>query len=441
MHRSGSSALTRTLNLLGFHLGADLLQPMTGVNDLGFWEQADVVDLNQRMLRHLGSSWFDPGLLPERWWERSDLVPFLTEIQSIVVRETQEPTPWVVKDPRLCRLLPAWNAALDSLKLHPRYILIVRNPWEAAASLARRDFFQTAHGLWLWLCHVLESEKFSHGRPRVVVTYDQLLRDWRATVERIAAVLDFDWPVPIYKVASALDEFLKPDHRHHRQAEDAGTPPERWIRQVYEAFKEASCRSDDGLHEQCRAIHGSVEGATQLLGGWLSHAVRADQRVSQLESSASEAMHALHALESRIGEQSSALQSARNTVALQQSQLQQVDHALARAEKNGAGVVLPESLASRVEHLAAERDGLAVRCGDFELYVDQLRIRIVDRANGLLRRIPWLHRGLKLCLAWVMRVLGQPPPAETTLDAENKLSTAPSSDSPSPKSLESRRAA
>ena len=42
MHRSGTSALTRVLNLLGVELG-DRLMPAGDDNPLGFWEHADVV--------------------------------------------------------------------------------------------------------------------------------------------------------------------------------------------------------------------------------------------------------------------------------------------------------------------------------------------------------------------------------------------------------------
>jgi len=43
MHRSGTSALTRVLNLLGMELGQPLLPPHP-TNETGFWEHATVVN-------------------------------------------------------------------------------------------------------------------------------------------------------------------------------------------------------------------------------------------------------------------------------------------------------------------------------------------------------------------------------------------------------------
>ena len=45
MHRSGTSALTRVLNLLGAELGEGLMAPAPG-NPGGFWEKREVADLN-----------------------------------------------------------------------------------------------------------------------------------------------------------------------------------------------------------------------------------------------------------------------------------------------------------------------------------------------------------------------------------------------------------
>ncbi len=47
MHRSGTSALCAALAARGVSFGSDLLGPMAGVNDEGFWEDAGVVAIIQ----------------------------------------------------------------------------------------------------------------------------------------------------------------------------------------------------------------------------------------------------------------------------------------------------------------------------------------------------------------------------------------------------------
>lgn len=57
MHRSGTSAITRCLPALGVTLGDDLIPPVDGNNDKGFWEDRLIVFFNNEMLDAGGLSW------------------------------------------------------------------------------------------------------------------------------------------------------------------------------------------------------------------------------------------------------------------------------------------------------------------------------------------------------------------------------------------------
>ena len=59
MHRSGTSALSRSLNLVGCDLPKTLMEPVPGNNDVGFWESQPLSDLNDHLLRSTGSDWKD----------------------------------------------------------------------------------------------------------------------------------------------------------------------------------------------------------------------------------------------------------------------------------------------------------------------------------------------------------------------------------------------
>jgi hypothetical protein len=66
MHRSGTSALTRVLNLLGAGLPLNLL-PADEHNAAGYWESCDLVFIHDEMLQAAGTSWQDTGPIPELW--------------------------------------------------------------------------------------------------------------------------------------------------------------------------------------------------------------------------------------------------------------------------------------------------------------------------------------------------------------------------------------
>lgn len=227
MHRSGTSAVTRLLNLLGAELGEPLLGAQQGVNDAGFWEHADVVELNERILAALDSCWFDHRPYPDDWW-RDERFVGLRETARALLHDNFHMSPLVaIKDPRLCRTLPFWRQVLDDLTWSTGVLLVQRNPVEVAASLTRRDGFPAATSLLLWLAYTLDAEFYSRGLPRTVIAYTDVLADWRHTVERLVERLPLDWSIPVSEeVASRIDDEIRPELRHQHQTLADGDCPD-----------------------------------------------------------------------------------------------------------------------------------------------------------------------------------------------------------------------
>ena len=57
MHRSGTSAISRAMGVFGASHGDNLLEPVAGINDKGFWEDADIVQLNADLMAEVGLDW------------------------------------------------------------------------------------------------------------------------------------------------------------------------------------------------------------------------------------------------------------------------------------------------------------------------------------------------------------------------------------------------
>ena len=53
MHRSGTSMIARSLKVLGLDYGTNLLSAEKNNNDLGFYEDIDVLIFNEKLLGHL----------------------------------------------------------------------------------------------------------------------------------------------------------------------------------------------------------------------------------------------------------------------------------------------------------------------------------------------------------------------------------------------------
>jgi len=218
MHRSGTSAVTRVVNLLGADLGQRLMPPMPDSNEKGFWENLDAVDLDERVLTGIGRSWHDIRHMPAGWLESAVADEARAAIKRLIETEFAAAPLWAVKDPRLCRLMPLWLPVLTELGVEPHILFVVRHPLEVAASLHARDGWPETRSLLLWLQHVLEAERATRGCRRVIVTYDQLLRDWSQAMELVGQRLELTWPRPLNEARAEVDVFLDVGARHRKRS-------------------------------------------------------------------------------------------------------------------------------------------------------------------------------------------------------------------------------
>lgn len=215
MHRSGTSALTKTINLLGADLPRNLMPAHAEFNAAGYWESQDVVDLNEQLLMKIGSFWddvlpVDPANIPSE-----TLGEFSHRAKVILDRDFKQCRWFVLKDPRIGRLLRLWIPAVRAHGATPKVIIPIRHPLEVAASLQRREGFPEGKSLYLWLRHMVGAIRDSRNVPRAIVLYDELMQDWRTAVERLGRDIDLVWPRSLDEVAPSIEKFLDKKLRHH----------------------------------------------------------------------------------------------------------------------------------------------------------------------------------------------------------------------------------
>ena len=239
MHRSGTSAVTRILNLLGAALPRDLLPPASD-NPTGFWEGAGVVSLNDAILEHAGLRWCDPGPLPTGLFESPAAAEAVTKLAAFSTSEFAGESLFAIKDPRVCRLAPIWLDALSAVPARVVPILVLRDPHEVARSLAARSALPVPVpvGLTLWLRHMIEVEAATRNLPRIILRYDRILADWRSVVVQIAHAHGFSWPRPVDEAGAAIDAFLAPGlrHQHASAAPPKGALERDWVVPAFEAL-------------------------------------------------------------------------------------------------------------------------------------------------------------------------------------------------------------
>src|SRR5574343_1947848 len=105
MHRSGTSMLTRLLNIAGYALPTELIGA-TKDNQTGHWEPVVLNTLNQDFLVRIGSDWSDWSRLDFDALPRDVLAAYGADLRAWLRSEKGTRQSLVLKEPRACRLAP-----------------------------------------------------------------------------------------------------------------------------------------------------------------------------------------------------------------------------------------------------------------------------------------------------------------------------------------------
>jgi O-antigen biosynthesis protein len=206
MHRAGTSLVTCGIKALGIYMGDDFVDPQFD-NPRGYWEDRNVVDLNQRVLSAFGLKWERPDLLTDAQWQEPEIEAMRLEaIEHIRENFLSHPL-WGFKDPRTIRLLPFWWSVLERLGVQDSYVVVIRNPLSVAESLIARqpDVFDPALAHSLWLAHMVPYLNMIKKKPFVVTDYDLLMDDPRVQLLRIGRALEIP---PAAANSAEIEDFV-----------------------------------------------------------------------------------------------------------------------------------------------------------------------------------------------------------------------------------------
>lgn len=265
MHRSGTSAVARGLAALGVYLGNDFLDAQPE-NPTGYWEDRNIVELDDRVLQALGLKWDDTAPIAPARLERRRIRKLRREAVAYVER-TFAPRPvWGFKDPRAIRILPFWSAALAAGRADDSYVVAIRNPLSVAASLYERQAMDREASLHLWLVHMLPFLHLLAGKAFVVVDYDLLMRDPRGQLARIAKALDIGGTGTSVDAERFASDFLDAGLRHsHFTLDDLDgeTATAHVTGEAYRLLYEMACdrlAADRAFWERWAGLQGRLEG-------------------------------------------------------------------------------------------------------------------------------------------------------------------------------------
>ena len=188
MHRSGTSMITRLLNLCGVSLGteSEMLPPDTN-NTEGYWENRQFVQINDQILTELGGGWDYPPNVDPGWQLRPQFVKIKSDAEK-VLQAFSSYAAWGWKDPRNSLTLPFWMELIPSMKV----VVCVRNPLEVANSLLKRNYFSLASGFNLWFEYNRRILSATEPENRIITNYTSYFYDPYSELARILKFLQIE---------------------------------------------------------------------------------------------------------------------------------------------------------------------------------------------------------------------------------------------------------
>ncbi len=244
MHRSGTSAITRGLQVFGIPLG-DKLFPSGYDNPKGFWEDRDTLNLNEELLTTLGAAYDSLGLINKIDLNDVSIQRLFQQAVALINDKLEQNNGlFGFKDPRTSRLLPFWKEVFRTCECEVNYILATRNPLSIAQSLSSRNNFEIEKSYLLWLEHVIEGISETTHCNRIFVDYDNLMTDAGKELQKIA--LAFQLEIDPGELAIFVTEFLDQELRHSQ-------------------YKESDIHNNDSVPQMVRDVYKTLNGLTETM--------------------------------------------------------------------------------------------------------------------------------------------------------------------------------
>jgi len=247
MHRSGTSTITRAINLLGAFLGEEKdLIPAAPDNPEGFWERSDVVALHDRILARLKRTPDLVSPLPPEWHTAAAVQSLKEELRGLIQDNFGDRELWAWKDPRTCAMLELWKELLAELSIGLSCVFMVRSPLDVAKSLKKRNNMPFEKAFGFWLNSNLSALQASSDLPTVFVNYDDFVENWESELRKMAERLQIQWPEDDAELRWSVGSFVKPDLRHNRSTEEEFDAIPAPVRELYQVILEQTGKHNRG---------------------------------------------------------------------------------------------------------------------------------------------------------------------------------------------------
>ncbi|MDD2923809.1 glycoside hydrolase family 99-like domain-containing protein [Rhodoferax sp.] len=392
MHRSGTSAITRGLQVLGVDLGQTMYGPLAGVNEKGFWEDIYFNDLDVEILNDLGLDWHSLANIDEKDVDVLRNKGFFLRAVELLRQKVDDSPLFGFKDPRVTKLLPFWRAVFKHCEFDVGYVLALRHPISVVKSLKKRDNFDAEKSYLLWLGHVIRMMSDSADGKRVLVDYDSLMllpdHQLGRIAEQLNLIIDHD-ALQVYK-----QEFLDLGLRHtvydlNDLALDDACPA--LVREVYAALVKVASDNVPINSPELRDMVARWAAEFERMSSFLNLAdrlytqkdaalkaiVKCDSQITSMGQTLADKEGQIASLNKAIGERDSQITSMGQTLADKEGQIASLNKAI--GERDSQIVSMGQGLPSEQSQIAGLSQDLAAK----EVQIASLNQTLAERSEWL----------------------------------------------------------
>jgi hypothetical protein len=217
--RSGSSMITRILNICGMNLGSkfDILEPDNVGNPSGYWENIKFLYGNRLIMQAYNED-LDKLNHPSIGNNTKDIsIDEAFKIARDFIKQELKGNFVGWKDPNNSLTVGFWQKAIPDLKI----VVCLRRPMDTAKSISTSPFYNLSfeNGLRLWERYYQNVIKQVPSKKLIVTQYENYFTNPQFEISRLLRKMEINYPDP--KVIELATSSVQPSLRHYK---DTFTP-------------------------------------------------------------------------------------------------------------------------------------------------------------------------------------------------------------------------
>lgn len=255
MHRSGTSAIAGFVHSCGATIGEKKMRADKD-NENGYFENLEVFYLNNEILNFNNTYWADQERLAQSINIETNQ-SFRKKAIEVIRSEFAEESLILIKDPQLSFTQAIWKEALETLDYEIFSIICIRNPFEVAESLRKRNGFSLKRSHSLYFSYLSSAILNCQKHDLLLVDYKEVIEDPLGVVQKLKLKISVLKKGPS-DVQYIKESVFRASLYNNRKKPSTDEVKAENSNELYEALRIKS--GDDKLYLRVKNLYEKVRG-------------------------------------------------------------------------------------------------------------------------------------------------------------------------------------